>query len=219
VTDGSDNRSPSFADVVGRALPGVAIVATSHPTPTLSPLNVIASFEDADDARSAVLALESLDDNDAEVALTVVSVGVSDDAPSAEGAHASADRQGRAGNRADADPEGVIADVTPRAVTGAIIGAIVGAIVVGGIAAAVIDGDGWIGAVLGGALFGSAIGATWGAFARFGGSDAYRQTFVDPSESDLFVVSLHVDDGPLAERARDRLSTVAGASPVVIDLR
>jgi hypothetical protein len=50
------------------------------------------------------------------------------------------------------------------------------------------------------------IGAFWATFPRLGGSDAYRQTFVDDELDELNIVSLHTDDPSEAERAITRLA-------------
>ena len=49
-------------------------------------------------------------------------------------------------------------------------------------------------------------GAIWLTFAGFGGSDAYRQTFVDEAASELTIVSVHTDDPDEAAAARKRLA-------------
>jgi predicted lipid-binding transport protein (Tim44 family) len=114
------------------------------------------------------------------------------------------------------DPEGVTADIIPRALKGAVVGAMIGAVLVGG-AAALIDGaSGAIAGVLGGLLFGAVIGAVWGAFVRMGGSDAYRETFVEPNVTELMLVSLHTADGAHAERARQALAANADRPPYVV---
>jgi hypothetical protein len=99
-----------------------------------------------------------------------------------------------------------------------LIGGIVGAIVVGG-AALLFGAAGWevAGAAAAGAMLISVFGAIWSAFARFGGSDAYRQTFVDKAVSDLTIVSLHTDDAAEAAAARARLADVEGVDVVTVD--
>jgi len=61
------------------------------------------------------------------------------------------------------------------------------------------------------------VGAMWGAFIRMGGSDAYRQTFVETSSPTLTIVSLHSDDRAEADEARRRLALEAETEPVVVE--
>jgi hypothetical protein len=65
------------------------------------------------------------------------------------------------------------------------------------------------GSIVGGALAGAALlavpGAIWATFLRLGGSDAYRQTFVNDDVDELNVVSLHTSDRAEADRAFARL--------------
>jgi hypothetical protein len=99
---------------------------------------------------------------------------------------------------------------------GAALGAVVGAVLVGGVTA-LIDSSIWMGAAIGGAIFGLVVGAMWGAFIRMGGSDAYRQTFVETSSPTLTIVSLHSDDRAEADEARRRLALEAETAPVVVE--
>jgi hypothetical protein len=63
----------------------------------------------------------------------------------------------------------------------------------------------------------SVFGAIWFAFARLGGSDAYRQTFVDKAASDLTIVSLHTDDAGEAATARSRLEGLDCVTVITVD--
>ena len=114
------------------------------------------------------------------------------------------------------DPEGVTADIAPRTLKGAVIGAVIGAAIVGGAAALIAGGAAGLAAAAGGALFGGAIGAIWAAFVRMGGSDAYRQTFVEPSPSELVLVSLHTANSDTAERGRELLAANADRPPYIL---
>src|SRR5207342_3635738 len=109
---------------------------------------------------------------------------------------------------------GPIDEMTPRMLKGAALGFFVGAVLVGGVTA-LIDSEIWVGAAIGGAIFGLVVGAIWGAFLRMGGSDAYRQTFVETTSPTLTIVSLHSDDRVEAEEARRRLALEADAAPIV----
>jgi hypothetical protein len=103
------------------------------------------------------------------------------------------------------DPEGVTGDVGRRVLIGAALGAVVGA-VAGIIVAAIADGIGVLGPALGGAALVAVFGAIWAAFAGFGGSDAYRQTFVERHRRELGVVSFHTDDEGRADDVLQRLA-------------
>jgi hypothetical protein len=195
-------------DVARLIEPTMRVVSISNPEPTLAPLNVVAVYRLENDARNAVLALESMEADDGSVGLTVL--GREDD-PAFVTNETADDAEIRG-----LDPEGVTADIIPRALKGAVVGAMIGAVLVGG-AAALIDGaSGAIAGVLGGLLFGAVIGAVWGAFVRMGGSDAYRETFVEPNVTELMLVSLHTADGAHAERARQALAANADRPPYVV---
>ena len=196
-------------DVAGIIEPSLKVVSVSKPEPTLQPLNIVAVYRSENDARNAVLALESIEADDAAVGMTVLDVTGN---PTLEDQRTPNDDATIRG----LDPEGVTGDIGPRAVKGAIVGALVGAILIGGVAALWEGVDAAVAGALGGLLFGAAIGAVWGAFVRMGGSDAYRQSFVDPSTSQLMLVSLHTADSDAAERGRDLMATNADRSPYIV---
>ena len=161
----------------------------SQPEPHLEPLNVVATTSDPEVAREAVLDLEAAEGDDARVGL--VALGSPTDESRPDGI----------------DPEGVGRAVGPRVVIGGAIGAAAGA----GLGAAVTAISGAeAGLVAVGALAGAALltvpGAIWATFSRMGGSDAYRQTFVDENVDELNVVSLHTSDQDEAQRAMTRLT-------------
>ena len=137
-----------------------------------------------------MLALESIEHDDERLG-TVVMGSVSPDA----------ERE-----RPSADPEGVIHEVGHRVLTGGIGGAATGAVIVG-LGALLLGADGWqlAGAALAGAMMVAVFGIIWVTFAGFGGSDAYRQTFVDHDVTSLTLVSVHTDDPDEAAAARDLL--------------
>jgi hypothetical protein len=159
--------------------------------------NILAIAHDAGSARRAVLALEAIEPADDQLG-TVVMGTVADGSADGEGLN---DDNGRV------DPEGVGMQVLPRVLLGGLIGAAIGAVVVGG-GALVLGASGWqlVGAAAAGALMLSVFGAMWLTFAGFGGSDAYRQTFVDAATSELTIVSVHTDDHDEAAAALQRLS-------------
>jgi hypothetical protein len=194
-------------DIAGIIEPEMQVVSLSQPEPALQSLNVVAVYRSENDARNAVLALESIEANDRAVGLTVLSAAPA--AAADRAANTDAEIRGL-------DPEGVAADIAPRALKGAIIGAVVGAVLVGGAAALIAGGSAGLAGLLGGLLFGAAIGAVWGAFVRMGGSDAYRQTFVEPSDSEIMLVSFHTSDGDAAERGRELLAANSSRPPYMV---
>lgn len=184
-------------DVALKLVPHLRIVSASQPTRPLRTHNVIAIAGTAEDARRAVLALEGIEADDDKLGTVVLgTAGAPSDPPADDG-------------QLKADPEGVGRDVMPRILIGAIAGAIVGALIVGG-GALLFGAEGWefVGAAAAGAMLVSVFGAIWVSFAGFGGSDAYRQTFVDNDVSELTLVSIHTDDPREAAAARDRLDAL-----------
>jgi len=202
----ADERQ-GMRDIAGLIEPSMAVVSLSKPEPALQSLNIVAVYGSENDARNAVLALESIEADDRAVGLTVLSADVAE----------TAERMDQTDARIRGlDPEGVAADIAPRALKGALIGAVIGAVIVGGAAALMAGGTAALAGVLGGVLLGGAIGAIWGAFARMGGSDAYRQTFVEPSPAELMLVSLHTGDSIIAERGRELLAANADRPPYIV---
>jgi hypothetical protein len=183
------NQPRTLTSVVRRWAPHLEVVSVSQPEPHLERLNVVATTSDPVVARDAVLDLEAAEGDGARIGL--VALG----SPKDEG-------------RPDGiDPEGVGRAVGPRVLVGGAIGAAAGA----GLGAALTAISGAEASVVAvGALAGAALltvpGAIWATFTRLGGSDAYRQTFVDESVDELNVVSLHTSNRDEAERAMARLS-------------
>ncbi|MBA3399416.1 MAG: hypothetical protein H0U01_05605 [Acidimicrobiia bacterium] len=162
--------------------------------PPLRAYNVVALAETNEGSRSAVLALESLEADDAKLGTVVMSATETAGDSSAPGT-------------TGMDPEGVTGRIVPRAVKGALIGLVVGVLVVGGGALVFgVELPGALAAGAGGAAMFAVFGAIWSAFGAMGGSDAYRQTFVGESISDLSIVSLHTDDAEEAAKARRALA-------------
>jgi hypothetical protein len=183
------NQPQTLSSVVRQWAPHLRVVSMSQPEPHLERLNVVATTSDPKVARDAVLDLEAAEGADARIGLVALGPPTEEDRP------------------VGIDPEGVGRAVAPRVVVGGAIGAAAGA----GLGAAVTAISGAeAGMVAVGALAGAALltvpGAIWGAFPRLGGSDAYRQTFVDDNVDELNVVSLHTSDRDDAERAMARLS-------------
>ena len=104
-------------------------------------------------------------------------------------------------------------------IAGGLLGALVGAVIIGS-AALLFGAEGWelIGAAAAGAMLFAVFGAMWLTFAGFGGSDAYRQTFVDQA-SELTIVSVHTDDPDEAATAKDRLADDPQLRILVVDRR
>jgi hypothetical protein len=157
--------------------------------------NILAIARDAEAGRRAVLALEGIEHADDQLGAVVMGTG------SDESDGGSPDDKGHV------DPEGVGRQVVPRVLLGGLLGAIAGAIVVGG-AALLFGATGWevVGAAAAGAMLLSVFGAMWWTFAGLGGSDAYRQTFVDDTATELTIVSVHTDDPDEAAAAQSRLA-------------
>ncbi len=197
---------PGVVELAGLLVPEATVTETSNPAPALAQWNVAVLLDDADTARDAVLALESLDSDDAAVGFTVLSPPeVAAETTEKRAALAVGDTRWDRPAEPALDREGVIGDIAPRSAIGALIGGVVGAIVIGVAAFAIAGTVGAIAGAIGGLLFGAPIGAVWGGFARMGGSDAYRQTFIDPADPSTFMVSLHTADAHEADEGAKRL--------------
>ena len=179
----------TLGEFVRRELPHLHIASISQPEPELARHNVVAATQDIDAARKAVLQLEALEADDAKLGFVVLSAGGTPDRVAG-----------------GADPERVTRTVATRTVVGGAIGAH------GGRVASSVErlrsspmAPTALVAALGGAFIGGVFGAIWVVFARMGGSDAYRQSFVAPELTDVCIVSLHTDD------AREAVDTEAPA--------
>jgi hypothetical protein len=177
-------------DVARQLAPHLRIISSSQPAPSLRTHNIIALAETAELGRRAVLALESIEHDDEHLGTVVMGTT----APESHDA------------QPGLDPEGVARQLMPRIVAGALIGAIVGAVVIG-TGGFLVGATGWevVGAAVAGAMMVSVFGIVWLTFAGMGGSDAYRQTFVDDDTTYLTLVSVHTDDPDEAAAAHDRL--------------
>jgi hypothetical protein len=198
----SHHASHSLTEVARQLAPHLRIISSSRPAPVLRDHNVLAIARDAEAGRRAVLALEGIEHADDQLGTVVM------------GTVADGSGGGSAEDHGHVDPEGVGRQVVPRVLLGGLLGAIAGAIVVGG-AALLFGAEGWevVGAAAAGAMLLSVFGAMWWTFAGLGGSDAYRQTFVDDTATELTIVSVHTDDPGEAAAARERL---AGSDDVTI---
>ena len=193
----SRQSGTSIDDVARGLAPHLQILSGSQPTPLLREHNVVALAKDAESARRAVLALESIEHSDDQLGTVVMGTALGD---------GGAPRQPDDGN-GRVDPEGVGRQIFPRVLLGGAVGALVGAVVIGGGALAFgADGGQLVGAAVAGAMLLGVFGAIWFTFAGLGGSDAYRQTFVDDASVELTIVSVHTDDRGEAAKALERLA-------------
>ena len=200
MTDNNINTR-SLTDVARELAPNLRVMSCSQPVPSLRAHNVVGVAHDADTARQAVLALERLEYDDGKLGTVVMGRPEHEARPTAP----------------NADPEGVTRDLAPHVLIGGLIGAVVGFLLAGGLAL-LFDADGATaaGAGVGGLVMFAVIGAIWATFPRMGGSDAYRQTFVDADVTDLAIVSVHTDDADEARAARQALAD--GSDMQVLDL-
>lgn len=190
----------TLGEFVRRELPHLHIASISQPEPEFARHNVVAATQDVDAARAAVVELEALEADDAKLGFVVLASAAAPDSD-----------VGRA------DPERVTRTVATRALVGGSIGALAGALIIGGATALFASGSTALVAALSGAFFGGVAGAIWVVFAKMGGSDAYRQSFVAPELTDVCIVSLHTDDAQEAADARDRLAARSWLTIVDVD--
>lgn len=183
-------------DIARLVKPDAEIASASNPEPTLRAYNVVAVFADGDETRDAVLALESIEDDDAAIGL--VTFG-SMDSPSG---FQPEDRK-------------ITGETLGRAAKGAAIGAIVAALIIGLGSLAFSTTTVAVGGALGGAMFGAFIGGVWGAFLRFGGSDAFRQSFTI-EENATTLVALHTDHPDHAREAQRLMGLIAEVTPSIV---
>lgn len=187
------------AEVARRFAPHLHVVAVSQPEPVLRERNVVTMVPATEDARDSVLSLEEIETDDAAIGVVVMG---SEPVPDIIG---------------PADLEGVASSAGPRILVGGLFAAVVGAAIVGGLAAALSDGPGVIGAALAGAALFGPFGVIWAVFGRLGGSDAYRQTLVEAQSADVTVVSYHTDDDAEAEAGFERLRAQGHRNVVIVD--
>ncbi|WP_040495049.1 hypothetical protein [Ilumatobacter nonamiensis] len=183
-------------DIARVIAPDAEIATTSNPEPVLRAYNVVGVFNEEQDSRDAVLALESIDADDAAIGLVTL---------------------GHVEHPTGIQPEDrrITGETLRRAGIGAAIGAVISALVIGLGALAFSTSTVAIGGAIGGALFGAFIGGLWGAFVKFGGSDAYRQSF-GPDDRATTLVSLHTDSRDHAQEARSLMGLIAGTTPTMV---
>lgn len=205
-TDTTHDPSGGVVGLARRIAPDLRVVSASEAV--VRTRNVVGLVPSAEVARKIVLELESMSDESDEVGESDATIGVVVMASAAESA-------GDGSTSPSADPEGVGRWLVPRIVAGLVIGAVIGAALGAGLAA-LFDGP-ILGAALGGAFLLSIIVAIWLTFAKLGGSEAYRQTFVESHDRELTVVSLHTDDASRADEAFERLQEHAGVQVTIYD--
>ncbi|WP_116997546.1 hypothetical protein [Desertimonas flava] len=193
------DRSP-LVQLARRIAPSLTVASVSEPLPVPQRCNVIAVVGSADEARKLVLALESVEKLTSEDRIGVVVM-------SGENTEATGDR---------VDEAGATDGVGPRLLVGGGVGALIGGAAGAGLGLA-IDDVAPAASAIGGAVLLGAFGAIWAAFAGMGGSDAYRQTFVVPTERELSIVSFHTDEIARADDAYDRLTSAEGEGVMMLD--
>lgn len=183
-------------DIAHVIAPDAEIASTSNPEPVLRAYNVVGIYHEEDNSRDAVLALESIDADDAAIGLVTL---------------------GHVEHPTGIQPEDrrITGETLRRAGIGAAIGAVISALVVGLGSLAFATSTVAIGGAIGGALFGAFIGGLWGAFVKFGGSDAYRQSF-GPDEHATTLVCLHTDSFDHAQEAQALLGLIADTTPTIV---
>lgn len=201
----------SIRDLAKAIEPDLDVLSVSNPQPTLRSYNAVGVFASRDDARNAVLGVESLEPHETAVGMTTLGSSAHSEAVTASGTDA-------AGEPFGVDPEGVMSDIGPRALKGAVIFAVVGAVLAGAITALFGDRDLIVVAAMTAAVFGAVVGALWAAFIRMGLSDAYLESFVNPDSFDKILVSYHTDDRSVAEEAARRFALAAGHDSIVVRL-
>lgn len=183
-----------------RVVPDLSVVSVSEPEPVTQRCNVVAVEPSTERAREAVLMLESVEKTTSTDSVGLVVMG---SAPLLD-------------DQGVVDESGATSGLGPRILLGGALGAAVGAAAGAGLGA-INDDVGLVVPALGGAALLGAFGAIWMVFAGFGGSDAYRQTFVQPNERDLTLVTFHTDDQARADSAFERLAASGHRSVVMLD--
>jgi len=188
------NNDKSIRELITNIRPDAPIISVSHPEPSLQRHNVVATYRTQEASRNAILTLERFQADDAAIGLVAL---------------------GHEERPSGLQPQDstIAGSTLRRAGKGAAIGAIVTALIVGVAAVLIEPGGIAIGAAAGGALFGAFVGGVWGAFIRFGGSDAYRQSFVE-NDQGVTLVSFHTGSAEDASRARELLALEAMSPPV-----
>ena len=194
MTTDDSRRDITLVDWVSRKAPDMSVMTASDPQPVLQRFNVMAVTGTVEAARAIVLEWERIESHDGAVGF--VALGTPPDRrtdPEPPGT----------------DPERVVRHAVGTANRGLIPGMLIGAVLVtllvwvfGG-SSGVLIGAAFGGAALGavaGAFFGFASGTGWGA--------AYKDTFVEPGQTEVAVASIHSD-------AQD---TIAEAVAVATDL-
>lgn len=186
----------TLAEWVTRQAPDLQVTTSSDPQPLLQEYNVVAVSADVGAAREVVLEWERIEPHDGAVGFVALA------APSDDG-----DDLTPPGS----DPDRVVRHTLWTANRGLVPGAVVGAVVVTLFAWLL---NGWSGVLVGAAVGGAAIGGVAGAFLTFtsgtGWGAAYRDSFVQPGETDLAVASIHSDEREVIAEAIDAAARHGG---------
>lgn len=180
-------RAHHLSELAHDLRPDLHVVSVTNPDPQLATYNVVAEAHSTEHARQVVVDLENHLGTDARIGLAVLSAARDTD------------------RSPQVDPEGVAGSFARRALVGVAIGAVVGAVIGGLLGWVWSEVGGPIGGALGGAALFAVFGGVWAAFTKMGGSDAYRQTFVEPQVGDVVLITYHTDSAEAAENVRKRL--------------
>lgn len=180
-----DAPTPHLGAAAQRLLPGLRVLSSSAPDPLLRRHNVLLLQADLDAARQLVVEIED-------------QLGSGEVAFVALGREPVADAPGAAANAVD-ERGGAGADLVSwwgrSLVLGAAAGALLGAVIFAAVGYALgVRGGLLVGGTIGVGLLVGVFMAIWTAFARMGGSDAFRQTFIPHEANDVAVVAVLTDD-------------------------
>lgn len=184
----------TLTEWVRRQAPDMAVMSSSEPQPVLQEHNVVAVSGTVEAARAVVLEWERIEPHDGAVGF--LALGTPPD-----------ERQDP--TPPGSDPQHVIRHTVARANRGLVPGALIGALFVTLLTWVFI---GWSPVLFGAAVGGAAIGGVAGAFFGFasgtGWGSAYRDSFVEPGQTDLAVASIHSDDAAVITEAVEAVAAI-----------
>jgi hypothetical protein len=185
----------TLSDWVSAREPRLFVSAKSEPEPVLLAHNLVAVVREPDLSRELLRKWERIQPAAAGVGFVALSRSPRPDGGPPYTRPASDDR-------AEGDPQKVAGHAARRIVRGALPGGLLGAIVIGVIAAILApDGGNVTAAALGGAAIGFVAGAVISFVAGSGWSEAYKESFVEPANTELTYASIHSDDVELVRKA------------------
>ena len=204
-SNGGHDASPlTLSHWVHAREPRLYVSAKSEPEPVLLGHNLIAVVHEPEASRELIRKWERIQPAAAGVGFVALSR-----TPRADGDPMPAVATPV---RAEGDPQKVAGHTARRILRGAIPGGLLGAVVVGVIVAILApDGGNVIGAALGGAAFGFIAGAVISFVAGTGWSEAYKESFVEPTTTELTYASIHSDDIELIRKAAATAGLPGGA--------